>query len=241
MWPGGQPQTESGNLHENHLVRSFNPGWFKFLLSTAHIYFGKASKNTPQYRRRVQEIETVARYLAREAKSSPVNQILVGDFNIVQRGSPGFNALTKHGFTAVNNRKGSNRDQTKFYDQISFRSRSNELTMMEPEREDRVFQFFDSVFRTADFSTYKPIIEKRLAVKLNKAQADLAAATTKRSKNAAERKIASISAAGASEASLEKYYDEWRTFQMSDHLPLWVELKIDFSDRYLDYLSTYRA
>ena len=25
----------------------------------------------------------------------------------------------------------------------------------------------------------------------------------------------------------------WRTFQMSDHLPLWVELKIDFSDQYL--------
>ena len=25
----------------------------------------------------------------------------------------------------------------------------------------------------------------------------------------------------------------WRTFQISDHLPLWVELKIDFSDQYL--------
>jgi hypothetical protein len=25
----------------------------------------------------------------------------------------------------------------------------------------------------------------------------------------------------------------WRTFQMSDHLPLWVELKINFSDQYL--------
>jgi hypothetical protein len=25
----------------------------------------------------------------------------------------------------------------------------------------------------------------------------------------------------------------WRTFQMSDHLPMWVELKIDYSDDYL--------
>lgn len=25
---------------------------------------------------------------------------------------------------------------------------------------------------------------------------------------------------------------------MSDHLPLWVELEIDFSDKYLDYLET---
>ena len=30
----------------------------------------------------------------------------------------------------------------------------------------------------------------------------------------------------------------WRTFQMSDHLPLWVELKIDFSDQYLKKQKT---
>jgi len=31
-----------------------------------------------------------------------------------------------------------------------------------------------------------------------------------------------------------KYYlSKWRTFQLSDHLPLWVELKIDFSDQFL--------
>jgi exonuclease III len=28
------------------------------------------------------------------------------------------------------------------------------------------------------------------------------------------------------------YLSIWRTFQMSDHLPLWVELKIDFSNQY---------
>jgi hypothetical protein len=34
---------------------------------------------------------------------------------------------------------------------------------------------------------------------------------------------------------IEKYYlSTWRTFQMSDHLPLWVELKIDFSNQYLE-------
>ncbi len=31
----------------------------------------------------------------------------------------------------------------------------------------------------------------------------------------------------------EYFAGRWRTFQMSDHLPLWVELKIDFSDQYL--------
>jgi len=29
------------------------------------------------------------------------------------------------------------------------------------------------------------------------------------------------------------YQNTWRTWQMSDHFPLWVELEIDFSDSYL--------
>jgi endonuclease/exonuclease/phosphatase family metal-dependent hydrolase len=34
--------------------------------------------------------------------------------------------------------------------------------------------------------------------------------------------------------NLERYYrNYWRTFQMSDHLPIWVEMKVNFSDEYL--------
>jgi endonuclease/exonuclease/phosphatase family metal-dependent hydrolase len=40
-------------------------------------------------------------------------------------------------------------------------------------------------------------------------------------------------------SSPEKLFTgSWRTFQMSDHLPLWVELKIDFSDQYLKKQKT---
>ncbi len=30
-------------------------------------------------------------------------------------------------------------------------------------------------------------------------------------------------------------YKQWQTHQMSDHLPLWVELKIDYTDEYLQH------
>jgi hypothetical protein len=33
------------------------------------------------------------------------------------------------------------------------------------------------------------------------------------------------------------YQKEWRTFQISDHLPMWVELKVDFADEYLKQMS----
>ena len=219
----------------------FQAGWFKFLFSTVHIYYGKASKNSPEYARRVEEVDAVAEYLAKEAKASSTNQILVGDFNILKPGSKGHNALEENGFKMVHNRKGSNMDRTKFYDQISFLSRNNVLKQMEPERDDRVFQFFDSVFRDGDFSKYKSVMKKSLKEKIKKAKAELDAATTKKKKKDAKKKIDGLRATGASDASLKKYYHKWRTFQMSDHLPLWVELEIDFSNEYLEYLSTYKA
>lgn len=33
-------------------------------------------------------------------------------------------------------------------------------------------------------------------------------------------------------------YKRWRTWQMSDHLPLWTEIKIDFTNSYLESLKT---
>ncbi|MDQ8729733.1 endonuclease/exonuclease/phosphatase family protein [Bradyrhizobium sp. LHD-71] len=35
-----------------------------------------------------------------------------------------------------------------------------------------------------------------------------------------------------------KAYKAWRTWQMSDHLPLWVEIKMDFTESYLASLRT---
>ncbi len=32
-------------------------------------------------------------------------------------------------------------------------------------------------------------------------------------------------------------YKDWRTYQMSDHLPMWVELRVDFSREYLEQLA----
>jgi len=231
----------------------FQCGWFKFMFSTVHIFFGSNSKGNAKYKRRVDEIKGVASYLAKEARASDANQILVGDFNIIEPGSPGSNALVENGFTIVENRRGSNKDQTKFYDQISFLSRKNELKLIEqppadepvegedPELPDRVFQFFDVVYRTEDFEVYRPIMEKRLNAKIKEAQKILDDDdASKTAKKKATASIKSKKAAMASVTAFKKYYNEWRTFQMSDHLPLWIELEIDFTDKYLEYLETWK-
>jgi endonuclease/exonuclease/phosphatase family metal-dependent hydrolase len=37
-------------------------------------------------------------------------------------------------------------------------------------------------------------------------------------------------------ANPAKYFPKWRTWQISDHMPMWVELRTDFSDAYLKSL-----
>jgi hypothetical protein len=45
-------------------------------------------------------------------------------------------------------------------------------------------------------------------------------------------------AAPRSEAEQRAYYaDQWRTWQMSDHLLMWVQLKVDFTEDYLESLK----
>ena len=40
------------------------------------------------------------------------------------------------------------------------------------------------------------------------------------------------------EELLNNYMKTYRTFEMSDHLPLWVEFKVDFSGQYLSDLES---
>ena len=42
---------------------------------------------------------------------------------------------------------------------------------------------------------------------------------------------------GEKKATQEGLYRKWRTWQMSDHAPLWVEIETDFTDDYLERLA----
>ncbi len=234
---------------------SFQASWFKFMFSTVHIYFGDTSG--PNYERRVNEINSVAKFLAKRAKrdakaNNPVNHILVGDFNIVEPGSRGYNVLQKNGFEIYQNQSGSNKDQTRFYDQISFLVQKDELRFAPSDRNKGVFQFFKSIYRPRDFPAYRetmlPVVAqkiRKLETELAREEAKLARADTdaKRQKakdRIADKKdgIADWTAALTDDDKLKKYYlKDWRTFRASDHLPLWVELEIDFGDSYLASLA----
>jgi endonuclease/exonuclease/phosphatase family metal-dependent hydrolase len=232
---------------------SFQSGWFKFMFSTVHIYYGEQSPTSPKYKRRVKEIRSIAKFLAERADEEDYNYVLVGDFNIEDFEGATFDALTEAGFEVRRNKIGSNSDQTKFYDQISFKTRDRELQFAntaDPSKSHGVFNFFEKLFTPAMLKDYKSIMKSTLITKIDKAKTELrrakqkkAAATTEKTIEKWTKKINSLSKSIAAtrklkntDAGLKKYYREWRTYQLSDHMPLWVELRIDFSKEYLEKL-----
>ena len=104
--------------------------------------------------------------------------------------------------------EGTNVDREKFYDQIAYhRPRRASLTKMRPVAAG-VFDFFEHVYR--DRARHPDDHdETHLAPKMEAEQA-----------------------ASGSRASPWSF-GTWRTYQMSDHLPMWVELEADLGDEVL--------
>jgi len=191
---------------------AFQAKWFKFKLVTVHIYYGSSSGID---QRRLAEIDAIAAFLAKRARKEDESYILLGDFNIVKTSDATFNALEENGFYIPDSIKQHPSDlgQTRHYDQIAFNIKLSPSMTVFAEGEQRAgaFNFTESVYTPQDLNVYRPYFPEK-AIQ------------------------------GKAEPDIEKYYrTSWRTFQISDHLPLWVELKIDFSNQYLEALKSYHG
>lgn len=196
---------------------TFQSGWLKFDLCTVHIYYGEDSGE--KLKQRVQEIEAVSTYLAKEAKESLAKgraTFLLGDFNIVHPEHETMKSLQAGGFKIPKTLAlRSNVNNTKYYDQIAFMERKNLLAFVERTSDDPlkrnagVFEIFKEVMRPQDAALYRDAM--------------------KASSNG--KKI-------RSKAAFDKYFTDWRTYQISDHKPMWVRLQVNDSGDYLERLKT---
>lgn len=204
-------------------LASFQAGWFKFNLATVHIYFG--SESGAQLARRVSEIEKIARHfrdLQKKESAIPgqaVDYILLGDFNIVSPEHQTMQALRKNGFEVPDALQGfrTNLGKDKYYDQIAFRPHDRRLELGRAG----VFDFREAVYRPEDYGEYHDAMPA--------AHRDFHQRGSKKGQ-------------ARTEDEKRGYYNrEWITWQMSDHLLLWVELKVDFTNEYLDSLRPGRV
>lgn len=234
---------------------SFQSGWFKFNFATVHIYYGKDKLTAPEFKRRVNEIDAVAKFIADRAKGDKTTaHILVGDFNIDAFDAPTFDALDRHGFQVFKNNIGSNSTQTKFYDQISFMPEAGEVSLANPGsgKAHGVLNVFESVFRKDDLKLHRDAVIASIDSKIAAADEEIARqqraadkpgvtperiATAQRKITKQRAFIAEQTVLKTDEPKLQAFYEEWRTYQISDHFPLFVELNIDFAAGYLDKLK----
>lgn len=196
---------------------AFQSGWFKFSLCTVHIYFGADSGD--KLRRRINEIKALVSFFAkrqdretRDAEKTgglPENYILLGDFNVISPEHDTMKALKAEGFKVPDAIDGRRvRGDGHHF--------YDQIAVRAKDERFRVsaggmVNIFETVFRddAEDMRLYKSFIPAR-----DPEMGPHAARTA------------------------EELYRKWRTWQMSDHSPLWVEIETDFSEDYLKQFAT---
>ena len=204
-------------FHRTPFFASFQSGWLRFDICTVHIYYGSASGD--KLRERIEEIDIIARYLSSRADQALKNStalILLGDFNIVHPEHRTMEALLRNGFQVPRTlQEPTNLDASKFYDQIAFKTMPQVLNYVDQHvggtgvqtKNAGVFDLFSDVLTNDMFEAYRN-----------------------------EAASCTVGRRADSEAELEKVYGQWRTFQLSDHKPMWVRLNTNDSADYLERL-----
>jgi len=199
---------------------AFQAGWFNFNIATVHIFYGKATE-TQIEERRLAEIKKAVEFLAKRAKEEDTSYILLGDFNIPNCKTDYMKALESKKFFIPDAIKEhpSNLGKSKHYDQIAFNIKLEPTMELFNKKNQKAgaFDFTESVYRGEDWEIYRKFFPPT--------------AFTIKDKKTKEMR-------DRTDEELKLYFtDDYRTFEMSDHLPLWVELKIDFSNQYLEKLK----
>lgn len=212
---GGTTTYEPANqLYRTPYMCGFRTGWSYLLLSTVHILYGKDKANNPK---RVKEIETVAEFLAKRSRERQDydrnNLVLLGDFNIYSPSDVTMKAITDAGFIVPNELQQvpptNVGKKPRHYDQIAFKPKTDRF---ETTGKAGVFDFYDTVYTDADEEDYT---------------AEMGPAYLRTSKGKTRD----------AKGRTSYYRTYWRTHQMSDHLPMWVQLRTDFAEEYLKEIA----
>lgn len=202
-------------------VVAFQASWFKFNLCSVHMYYGSDKKDQVTGKkdntRRMNEIAALTEKLSLRSKKEDVTYILLGDFNIEKVGDQYYNALVgtpgkSTGFyirSFDSKPLYTNAKNDRAFDQIAFSMKNITLENLNIAKQSK-----ETEMGVVDF--YDTIFNDE----------------------AHYRPIAEAMYKKKGKPMPKSWkFNQWRTFQMSDHLPLWMELRIDFTDEYLETLK----
>lgn len=201
---------------ENQFARTpflvaFQSGWFKFNLCTVHIYYGSASG--AKLKRRIAEIKQLVGFFKKrqDRENSRLKDSPERGQNYILLGD--FNTVSPEHETG----KALKSHGFKIPDEID-----GDLVRLEEGK------YYDQIATR--------VIDPRFKV-TGGGVIDMFQDVFRNTKADRELWAPEIPADMEADEPLTKRYKKWRTWQMSDHSPLWIEVQTDFSDSYLKRLK----
>jgi endonuclease/exonuclease/phosphatase family metal-dependent hydrolase len=195
---------------------AFQSGWFRFSLCTVHIYYGAASGE--KLERRIAEIQSLVRFFA--ARQDEASKWEVDRFgapeNYVLLGD--FNVV-KPNHRTMDALKTEGFDVPDAIDGDEIRKKGMHyydqiaVRVKDPRFEvvrGGILDMYEQVFRDDDLEAYERFMPSQDPDPQHPVD------------------------------SPDKLFKKWRTWQMSDHFPLWIEIRTDYSDDYLQRLAAGR-
>lgn len=199
---------------------AFQAGWFRFTLCSSHIIFG--GDTVAEKELRASEITAITKTLVARAKKEDQVYVFLGDMNIDTRDGAIMQAL-KDSKMQVPDFPPTNLGGDRHYDQLAFTIRGKATNKT------RLLRAGSFDWRGAVFGPWAgegPEPETLVGHKRLTRQEYL---DHYRPVNERQRSLAGK----APYKDWTQSYDRWTTYEMSDHLPIWIEIEIDYSDDYL--------
>lgn len=191
---------------------TFQAGWLKFILCTVHIYYGTGKEGVA---RRNEEIRKLTRFLSRRAESEHDSDaenffFVLGDFNIVGKKHVTWESLHSNGFRVPEQLQKIPAGSNAARDKAY-----DQIAFWQPTAAGHPGTTFIDVGNAGIFDYFKYVFRWGDDDHDGEDERYYAEKTK-------THKLA---------------YKEWRTYQMSDHLPMWIELRTDFGTDYLSAVS----
>jgi hypothetical protein len=221
----GDALSTGNQIARSPFFAAFQAGWFRFTLVSSHILFGDT--DAAGLARRAEEVKVITAALAKRAKSEDQVYIFLGDMNIDSPTGPVMTAL-EDSKMQVPDFPATNMGGDKFYDKIAFTVQGKSTRKTRLLRAG-AFDWRGAVFGPLVAAPGAPADPAHVS---RVSEADFRAhyAPIVAAHRATHGKAPYADFAG--------FYDQWMTHEMSDHLPIWVELETDYSDDYLQRFVT---
>ncbi|MHA6264903.1 endonuclease/exonuclease/phosphatase family protein [Arenibacterium sp. CAU 1754] len=206
---------------------AFQAGWFRFALCSTHIIFGGTTVQEKELR--VGEIRAITKTLVKRAQDEDQVYVFLGDMNIDEPDGAIMKAL-KDSKMCVPSFPPTNLGGDKYYDQIAFTVKGK------AELKTRLIRHGCFDWRRAVFGPYPddafPPQSEGEATSPTRRIPDSEQLAHYEPVNIKQRAMAGKDPYKNWASS----YRTWTTYEMSDHLPIWIEIEIDYSD---DYIARY--